>query len=154
MNTTRMVGTMIVYSALALGSAFGSDYSGVKEVVIVANDTRKLSVTKIEVAPGQTVHVQLRNEGSMPKATMAHNWVLLRAGQDAGRYAAVAMTAAAEGYQPKSLADQVIASIPPLGPHESGDVTFTAPQQPGRYEYLCSYPAHSAAGMRGELIVK
>ncbi len=153
MNTTRIL-AVVSASAGLLTSAVAVDSAGVKEVVIVANDTLKLSVTKIEVAPGQKVHVQLRNEGSMPKATMAHNWVLLKAGQDPARYAAAAMTAAADGYQPKALKDEVLASISPLGPHETGDVTFEAPKEPGHYPYFCSYPAHFAAGMRGELIVK
>lgn len=128
--------------------------SEVKEVTISANDSLKLSVTQIEAEPGQRIHVVYHNEGSVPKTVMAHNWVLLKPGQDANGYAAAAVSAASEGYEPKALAGEVIASIPPLGPHETGDVTFDAPTVPGRYEFLCSFPAHCAAGMRGELIVK
>lgn len=128
--------------------------SETKEVVIVANDALRLSVTHIEASPGQTVHVVLRNEGNMPKATMAHNWVLLKQGKEANAYSMAAVAAVADGYQPKALAGEVLASIPPVGPHENGEVTFTAPTIPGRYEFLCSYPAHAAAGMRGELVVR
>src|SRR6185437_8539246 len=38
-----------------------------KKIVIVATDACKFSVTKIEVSPGQKIHVQLRNEGTLPK---------------------------------------------------------------------------------------
>jgi len=65
-----------------------------------------------------------------------------------------AMSAAAENYEPKALAADVLASIPILGPKESGDVTFNAPSKPGKYPFLCSFPGHFQAGMRGVLIVK
>jgi azurin len=69
-------------------------------------------------------------------------------------YAMSAMSAKADGFQPKSLASEVIASIPLLGPKEVGDVTFDAPMKPGHYPYICSCSGHSMAGMCGELIVK
>jgi azurin len=125
-----------------------------KDVVIVANDQMKFSVTHIEARPGQTVHVTLSNEGTMPKAVMGHNWVLLKAGVDANAYANAAMAAAADDYEPKARADQVLASIPLLGPKKEGEVTFDAPQVSGTYFFLCSFPAHCQAGMRGELVVK
>lgn len=126
----------------------------VKEVNISANDTLKLSVSEIDVAPGQRVHVVYHNDGNLPKTVMAHNWVLLKSGMEANNYAASAVSAASEGWQPKAMSGEVIASIPPVGPHETGEVTFTAPTTPGRYEFLCSFPAHCAAGMRGALVVK
>src|SRR5437016_2350074 len=46
-------------------------------ITIVANDTLKFNVTRIEAKPGQKIHVQLRNEGTAPKETMGHNWILL-----------------------------------------------------------------------------
>jgi azurin len=113
----------------------------------------KYSVTKIEAHPGQKVTVELRNDGTLPKEAMGHNWILLKAGTDATSYAMSSMTAKSENYQPKSLASRVIASIPMLGPKESGKVTFTAPA-PGSYAYLCSFPGHAQAGMKGVLIVK
>jgi azurin len=63
------------------------------------------------------------------------------------------MNAKADNYQPKALAGRVIAAIPVLGPKESGSVTFTAPA-PGSYPFLCSFPAHCAAGMHGVLEVQ
>ena len=125
-----------------------------KKVVIVSNDSLKFNVTRIEASPGQTIHVQLRNEGTMPKATMGHNWILLDADAEAVPYAMAAMPARDVGYRPKTLASHVLASIPLLGPKEVGDVTFKAPAKPGKYPYICSCSGHSLAGMRGELVVK
>ena len=146
----------LLFAGLFAAAALGAEPAAepVKTVVIVANDSLKFSITRIEAKPGQKIHVQLRNEGTMPKAVMGHNWVLLKAGKDANAYASAAAAAAKQGYEPKALANDVLASIRLLGPKETADITFDAPTVPGRYQYLCSFPAHSAAGMRGELIVK
>ena len=131
-----------------------ADLGTTKTVLITANDSLRFSVTHIEVAPGQTVHVQLHNIGTMPKDVMGHNWILLTAGQDPNDYAAAALGAKAENFEPKALQDKVLATISLLGPGERGAVTFTAPTKPGKYPFLCSFPAHSAAGMHGVLVVQ
>lgn len=127
---------------------------GDKSVSISAFDTMKYSVNKIEVHPGQKVVVELKNEGTIPKEAMGHNWILLKAGTDPVTYSTAAVTAKAENYQPRSYADKVLASIRLLGPKESATTTFTAPSTAGSYPYLCSFPAHCQAGMRGILVVK
>lgn len=37
---------------------------------------------------------------------------------------------------------------------DEDDFTFTAPSEPGTYEYYCSVPGHAQAGMKGELVVQ
>ncbi|MBW8781651.1 MAG: cupredoxin domain-containing protein [Verrucomicrobia bacterium] len=125
-----------------------------KVVVISCGDNLKFDVTKIEAVPGEKIHVKLTNNGTMPKATMGHNWILLDSMSQVNPYATAAMSAAASAYQPKTLATHVLAVIPLLGPKESGEVTFTAPAKPGKYPYICSVSGHAMAGMRGELTVK
>lgn len=127
---------------------------GAKTVSISAYDTMKFSITKIEASPGQKITVELKNEGNVPKIAMGHNWILLKAGVDPTAYATAAMSAKNEDYQPKSMSDKVIASIPMLGPKETGKTTFTAPTTPGTYAFVCSFPAHTQAGMKGVLVVK
>jgi len=124
------------------------------KVAITTNDMMSFSVTKIEAHPGQTITVTLKNNGTLPKTVMGHNWILLKAGANMTAYAATAASAKAENFQPKALADQVLAAIPMLGAKESGEVTFTCPTEPGNYTYLCSCYGHSMAGMKGVLIVK
>ncbi len=125
-----------------------------KTVVIVSNDNLKFNVTKIEAKPGEKIHVQLRNEGTLPKASMGHNWILLDSDAEAVPYAMAAIPARDTAFQPKALASHVLACIPLLGPKEVGDVTFEAPTKPGKYPYICSCSGHSLTGMRVELIVK
>jgi len=143
---------LLVATIAASGIAVAA--TGIRTVVISAFDTMKYSVNTIEAHPGEKITVELKNEGAMPKEAMGHNWVLLKAGVDPQAYATAALGAKAQDYQPTSMADKVIASIKTLGPKESGSVTFTAPAAPGKYPYLCSFPAHCQVGMRGFLVVK
>lgn len=124
------------------------------DTTIVANDAMKFSVTRLEAHPGDVIHVLFKNAGTVPKEAMGHNWILLKAGKDANAYAMAAMTAAKEDYQPKARADDVVAAIPLLGPGQAAEMTFTVPAAPGHYPYLCTFPGHFMAGMKGELIVR
>ena len=40
------------------------------------------------------------------------------------------------------------------GGGETVKVTFNAPKEPGEYLYLCTFPGHYLAGMKGLLVVK
>ncbi len=141
-------------SVLVAATSLSAAPDDVKTVMITANDSLKFSVTRIEAQPGQKIRIELKNAGSMPKEVMGHNWILLKAGSDASAYATAALSAKKENYQPRALAGEVLASIPLLGPRQTGDVTFEAPMTPGSYPYLCSFPGHFQAGMQGLLIVK
>lgn len=55
------------------------------------------------------------------------------------------------GFIPDS--DDVIAHTALLRPGSSDIIYLTAPLSPGRYQYVCTFPAH-AATMRGLLIVE
>jgi len=143
---------LAVASIASLPAARADD--DVKMVTIVANDSLKFSVKEIDATPGQKIHVQMTNEGTLPKDGMGHNWILLDSEAEAGPYASTALSARSTEYEPKALASHVLASIPLLGPKETGEVTFCAPMKPGKYPYICSCSGHSMAGMKGYLIVK
>ena len=138
----------------ATSQPVAADSDAVKTVLITVSDNMKYSVTRIEAQPGQKVHVLLKNVGTLPKEVMAHNWILLKTGQDPSAYAAKAVSAKDQDYQPKSLADEVLAAIPLLGGKQTGEVTFDAPTHAGSFPFLCSFPSHCQVGMRGELVVK
>jgi azurin len=119
-----------------------------------ANDTMKYNLTHFEVKAGQDVTVTLTNMGTIPKAAMAHNWILLKKGSDPKAFSDAAVTAAATDYFPGQLADQVIAHTKLLGPKQSDEIHFKAPTEPGEYHFLCSFPAHFLTGMTGVMVVK
>jgi azurin len=128
--------------------------SGPRTIELTAGDNMRYNLNRIEAAPGEQLHVTLTNVGMIPKEAMGHDWILLRAGVDADAYSRAAVAAKDTNYQPPLLAFEVLASISLLGPGQTGDVTFNAPTQPGEYPFLCSFPAHCQAGMRGVLVVK
>ena len=125
-----------------------------KTVKVVANDTMKFDVTKIEAAAGSQLTITLVNTGSLPKAAMGHNLVVLKKDANSGAFANAAMTSPQTEYIPAAMKDQVLATTKLLGPGESDSITFTVPSEPGEYVYLCSFPAHFMAGMKGVIIVK
>ncbi|MDZ4719898.1 MAG: plastocyanin/azurin family copper-binding protein [Roseiflexaceae bacterium] len=81
-----------------------------------------------------------------------HNWVLVKGGDDvAGKVDEGAITAGAPDYIPADKAD-IVANSKILAPGGKETITFTAPAA-GTYTYLCTYPGHYAAGMKGTLTV-
>jgi azurin len=124
-----------------------------KKVEIHASDQMKFDVTSIDAVARQKITVTLINSGTLPKVAMAHNFVLLKAGTDVSAFASAALSHQDTGYMPPDMADKVIAASKMLGPGESDTVSFTAPAA-GKYDYICSFPGHALAGMRGVLNVK
>ena len=151
MNRTLAIISLSLLAALSAKPTLRADDG--KKVQIHATDQMKYDVVTIAAAPGQKVTVTLTNTGALPKIAMAHNFVLLKAGTDASAFAMAAMTHQDTGYIPPEMVAQVIVASKLLGPGESDTVTFTAPP-PGAYDYICTFPGHALAGMRGTLIVK
>lgn len=133
------------------GAASSSDGRAIE---IATNDAIKFSVTEITATPGERLRVVLVNKGNMPKISMGHNFVLLDASTDVPGFATAAALSPATEYVPDALKDKVVAASKVLGPGESDTITFNAPTAPGRYEFICSFPGHFQAGMRGVLIVQ
>jgi azurin len=123
-------------------------------ITIEGNDAMKFNITRIEAKPGEALKIVFKNVGTLPKEAMGHNWVLLAKGTDVMAFSTAAMQARATEYIPAALANQVIAYSKLLGPKQTHEISFTVPSEPGDYPYVCSFPAHAMAGMRGVLVVK
>lgn len=121
-------------------------------VVIEANDQLQFSVNEFTVAAGEEVTVTLVNVGTLPKETFGHNLVILTAGSDLEAFATEAMGNAGNEYLPTDMSN-VLAHTALLGPDEEDTITFTAPTEPGQYEFLCTFPGHYGT-MRGVMIVE
>ena len=137
-------------TAVSLGAI--SAFAAPRVIEITANDQMKFSVATIEATAGEEIKVVLKNDGTLPKEAMGHNFVLLKAGVDMTAFATAAMTAKDTDYVPAAQKGDVLASIPVLGPKKSGEVTFKAPAA-GDYSFLCSFPGHYML-MKGTLKVK
>ncbi len=124
-----------------------------KKVEISATDQMKYDTTDLTVKVGQPLTITLTNSGSLPKAAMAHDLVVLRPGTDAAAYVLAASTHADENYLPSDQSAKVLRATKLLGPGETDTITFT-PKVAGTYEYVCTFPAHYAAGMKGTITVE
>lgn len=124
-----------------------------KLIEITGNDEMKFDVTSFEVKPGQKMTLTLTNIGELPKEAMAHNWILLEKGTDAAKLVAAGADHPESDYIPADQATHVLARTKLLGPDESENITFTAPIEPGPYDYICSFPDHYAGGMKGIMTV-
>jgi azurin len=85
-------------------------------------------------------------------AAQQHNWVLVKGGDDvAMKVDEAGVTAgAATGYIPQD--PNIIANVKLLNANETGTAEFTAPAA-GTYTFLCTFPGHFAAGMKGTFTV-
>lgn len=127
-----------------------------KTVEVHAADSMKFDVTAFDATPGQKVSITLKNTGTTPKLSMGHNLVVLDRGvneQNVTKFLDTASTEAAHDYVPPT-AKEVLAHTKLLGPGESDTITFNAPQIPGTYLYLCSFPGHYSQGTKGFMTVK
>lgn len=112
----------------------------------------------ITAKPGEQIHLRLKSaaaaDGSkMPKAAMAHNLVLIKAGVDAVQFAMSGIATGMAGEYLPADRSNVIALTPMAGMGETVDVSFKAPAA-GSYPYICSFPGHLGGGMKGTLVVK
>lgn len=127
---------------------------GVTVVEMTGNDRMKYNLETFSVPAGSLVKLNFCNVGKMPKAVMGHNVVFLKADVDSGAFATAAAAARDNEYIPIQFEDQILARTNLLGSGESDTIEFTAPNTSGDYEFLCSFPAHLFAGMRGVMTVE
>jgi len=128
-----------------------------KTVQVEADDKMRFDVTAFEVARGQKVIITLKNVGTTPKFSMGHNLVMLdrqiTEQNIQAKFLDPASGQASHDYVPPGDKN-VIAHTKLLGPNETDTITFTAPQVPGQYLYVCSFPGHYSQGTKGFMTVK
>jgi azurin len=125
-----------------------------RKIEVTANDQMKFSLVEIRAKAGERLSVTLVNQGTTPKFSMGHNWVLLAVAANVDTFLVAAAEAPTTEYVPASRKADVLATTKLLGPGERDTATFAAPSSPGRYPFICSFPGHAQVGMRGVLIVE
>jgi azurin len=141
-------------SALALTACGGSTTdsgggAGANLNVSTAGEALQFAPATLNATAGQQVKVTFKN-GS---AAQQHNWVLVKGGDDVAQKVddAGATAGTAAGYIPSD--PNIISNVKLLNGGETGSTSFTAPAA-GTYTFLCTFPGHYAAGMKGTLTVK
>lgn len=124
----------------------------VLEITIKGGDDMKFDKTTLKATAGQTIKLTLVHSGKLPKASMGHNFVLLKNGVNETDFATKALAAKDTDYIPASASGDIIAHTDLVGGGESTTIEFTAPAR-GAYTYICTFPGHSAL-MKGKLMVQ
>jgi azurin len=127
---------------------------GVLTVEIIGTEDMKFSMATITAKPGEQLRVRLVVKGSMPKIAMAHNFVLLNKTAKVVDFATAAMNARTTDFIPADKKADIVAFTGLAGAGETVEVTFKVPAAAGEYPYICSFPGHFQAGMKGTLVVK
>lgn len=125
-----------------------------RTIEIVGTDNMKFDVTTIEATPGEEITIKLTTKSQIPKQAMAHNVVILDKDIDVNAFANASARARDNEYLAPDYEEQIVAATGLAGGGETVEVTFTVPEEKGDYEYICSFPGHYAAGMKGVLTVK
>ena len=153
-----------VLAAVALWAAHPTAESPVAQgrlVEVVATDEGGKYIFKpdtMTAKPAEQLLVRLKSVvgtmGKMPKMAMAHNFVLIKPGNDPIQFANAGMAGGFAGnYIPADRKDQIVAFTPLAGVGETVEIAFKAPAA-GTYPFVCTFPGHVAGGMKGTLVVK
>ncbi|MDX1637043.1 MAG: plastocyanin/azurin family copper-binding protein [Balneolaceae bacterium] len=134
--------------------AVTGDSEGISVGEQAASHDDLVLLESITAQPGEEIRIELTTRSQLPATAMAHNWVLLSLDTDPQAFANAAAQARDNDYIPQDMTDSILAETGLAGGGETVSVTFTVPETPGEYEYICSFPGHFAAGMRGTLVVE
>ncbi len=132
------------------------DDAGVAQVTIGSTDQMQYTVREFTVEAGQEVELTLVHEGRLAVEVMGHNVVILQPGEDYMAFGGQVMVeggSMANDYLPEGMRDRVVAFTRMIGGGETDTIRFTAPDTPGEYPFLCTFPGHFGA-MNGVMIVR
>ncbi|MDZ7847525.1 MAG: plastocyanin/azurin family copper-binding protein [Owenweeksia sp.] len=103
---------------------------------------------RLQAPAGAKVTLVLDNTAK--SEAMIHNAVIIQAGKQKQVTEAGLAAGPDKDYTPAS--PFIVAATEMAKPGETVEVTFTAPDEPGTYQYICTYPGHTS--MKGLLVVK
>ena len=126
----------------------------VRELTIKGTDNLKFSMELVEASPGEKIRMTLEVVSNMPKTAMGHNIAIVDKDADVDEFVMQSMSAKDNEYIAPALEDQVVAFTEMIGGGETSVIEFTVPEEPGDYVFVCTFPGHYFAGMKGILRVK
>lgn len=125
----------------------------VRTIEIKGMDNMKFDIESIEATAGEVIKIVYTTKSNFPKTAMAHNVVVMDKDADVQAFANASARARDTDYIAPGFEDSIIAATDLAGGGETVEVTFTVPTEAGDYEYICSFPGHYGAGMKGILKV-
>lgn len=147
---TTYAGMTILSSTLsACGGAEGRAGGNVTKLSLGCKENELAFDHATLTAPaGATLELTFHNYSNH----LQHNWVLANGGDEAAMAiydAAIAAGVKQDWLPPESA--QIIAYTPLVDSGKRATITFQTPPQIGEYSYLCTFPGHFLAGMKGTL---
>ncbi len=117
-----------------------------REIVIGTLPGLKFDTESIQVVAGEKIKLTLRNDDDM-----LHNLVIVTPGMaDAVGEAAIGLGLGGEAKQYVPNLESVLFHTNILQPESSESIYFIVPEEPGTYQFVCTFPGHYLV-MRGEL---
>lgn len=130
--------TLLPFLLISLFCSGGHLLGDTAELTIKAQMGMQYDTLRFQVSPGQKVKVRLVNVDEIP-----HNIVFTASGKRLSVVKTVermGADASASGYVPDL--EPILAAIPVIDGGEEETLTFTAPEEPGVYPYVCTFPGH------------
>lgn len=152
MKTLIKTTLTLLLTVLFIHSGFAQS-NDVRTITIIGQDNMQFSETLIEAEPGETIRIVLEVKSNMPKTAMAHNIAIVDQDVNVEEFVLASIGEPNNEYIAPSFEDRVIAATEMIGGGETSTIEFTAPENPGDYAYVCTFPGHYFAGMKGILRV-
>jgi uncharacterized cupredoxin-like copper-binding protein len=131
-KTFQMISLFMIVMVVLVGCGGGSVQP--VEVAVKLTDFA-FDPVSIQAGVGAEITINLDNQGALE-----HNFIVMNQG--------VNLTDWADTEQSNVFFEQL--SLPT---GQTSTATFTAPTEPGTYQFLCSVPGHLTQGMQGTLTV-
>ena len=141
-NTFQLASDLASLLPVEKASAFGKKLGaiGVRVFVIrTIHEQMLYDTAKLVVEAGKPVEIILKNEDAMP-----HNLVVVmpNAAEEIGRAAERLPEPDAEGRIHVPNSPKVLYATKMIDPGQQAKLSFTAPEEPGDYQYVCTFPGH------------
>lgn len=111
-------------------------------------------IRSIEVPASEEFSIEMTTKSFLPSSAMSHNLVIVSRGTNLAQFARSSITARGNDYIAPDFESSIIANTKMLGNAEKEMITVTAPDEPGEYDIICTFPGHYAGGMVAKLLVR
>lgn len=151
----RWCSVLFLLSAFLIsGTGFAQDNDDAKVIEIKGLNNMTYDKEEITAKPGQKITIRLTAKTDYKPRQMSHNFVLLKQTTNVQAFVDASEQSAVNDFIDPDREDQVIAHTDMASDGETVETTFRAPERPSKYMYLCTFPGHFFAGMKGTLTVK
>lgn len=149
----RLMGVLFLLCSFLLPSSVSAQEKG-RVIEIAGLNNMTFDVTDIVAKPGELITIRFTSKTKYTPRQMSHNFVLLKQTANVQAFVDASEKSGINDFIDPKREDDVIAHTPMAAGGETVEVTFNAPERPSKYMYICTFPGHFFAGMKGTLTVQ